>query len=183
MNRPVILLDMDGVIANFVDQVIATFGWDIKHDDYSSWAYHQQMGLTDQQFWARIDSDFWGRIEPYPWARSLVSHLRDKGEVIFATSPNLDSETPSAKVRWLRKHGLMSPLWNDYMIGPHKHLMANKQTILIDDSDSNVEKFRAAGGNAILFPQPWNERKADMADRAGRVVHEVYKLAQAMEGA
>ena len=183
MNRPVILLDMDGVISNFVDQVIATFGWDIKHDDYSSWAYHQQMGLTDQQFWARIDSEFWDRIEPYPWASQLVSELRDEGEVIFATSPNLDSATPSAKVRWLRKHGMMYTWLNEYMIGPHKHLMANKQTILIDDSDSNIEKFRAAGGNAILFPQPWNKRRTETSNRLGLVVHEVYKLARAMKGA
>lgn len=182
MNRPVILLDMDGVISNFVDEVIATFGWDMKHDDYTSWAYHQQMGLSDERFWARIDSEFWGRIRPYPWARRLVSEMRDMGEVIFATSPSLDPESLSAKVRWLRKHELMYQKWNEFMIGPHKHLMAKPGVILIDDSDANVAKFRAAGGTAILFPQPWNERRDEINNCLGSTVQEVWKWVSGLKG-
>lgn len=182
MNRPVILLDMDGVISNFVGEVIATFRWGITHDDYTSWGHHKTMGISDSMFWATINGDreFWDRIRPYPWARRLISELRDFGEVIYTTSPSLDSESCSAKVRWLRKHNLMSTQFNDFMIGPHKHLMAGPQTILIDDYDANVTKFQQAGGKAILFPQPWNERRAERRHGASLVVDEVWKLTEEM---
>ncbi len=48
---------------------------------------------------------------------------------------------------------------NDYVIGPHKHLLAKSGGILIDDSDTNCQKFRLSGGTPILFPQPWNEMR------------------------
>jgi hypothetical protein len=42
------------------------------------------------------------------------------------------------------------------MLGPNKTLLANPRVLLIDDADSNYTKFRAAGGEAVLFPQLWN---------------------------
>jgi hypothetical protein len=38
-----------------------------------------------------------------------------------------------------------------------KHFCANPQTILIDDTDAKIEKFREHGGLTVTFPQPWNQ--------------------------
>ena len=54
---------------------------------------------------------------------------------------------------------------NDYQIGPRKELNAKSGAILIDDSDDNIRKYREAGGTAILFPQPWNERRLVKQDK------------------
>ena len=43
-----------------------------------------------------------------------------------------------------------------FLIGPSKHLCANPETLLIDDSDKNVDSFRKCGGQAVLVPRPWN---------------------------
>lgn len=42
------------------------------------------------------------------------------------------------------------------MLGEHKHLFAKRGSLLIDDNEAAVRKFREHGGSAILFPQPWN---------------------------
>jgi 5'(3')-deoxyribonucleotidase len=38
----------------------------------------------------------------------------------------------------------------------HKELLADDDSCLIDDDEKNIKAFREAGGNALLFPQPWN---------------------------
>ena len=37
--------------------------------------------------------------------------------------------------------------------------------LLIDDNDTNVDRFRERGGRAILFPQPWNRNHSLAEDR------------------
>lgn len=37
-----------------------------------------------------------------------------------------------------------------------KFFLAAPDRLLIDDNDGNVDKWRSAGGKAILFPQIWN---------------------------
>lgn len=43
----------------------------------------------------------------------------------------------------------------DVFIGSKKHLMAGNG-VLIDDWEVNVNKFREAGGEAVLIPSNWN---------------------------
>lgn len=59
---------------------------------------------------------------------------------------------------------------NEYQIGPKKELNAKSGAILIDDSDKNVENYRAAGGCAILFPQPWNKNSQYIESRTDYVL-------------
>jgi 5'(3')-deoxyribonucleotidase len=163
MFNNVILLDMDGVLANFVDGVIASLGvYEIvSHDDWASWDYHRELGFTDEQMWAPTrEPGWWEALDPYPWAGELVEYLRSSGfKVVFCTSPSTDCKCPMEKVNWLRKHGLMDRNKNDYQMGPMKELNAMSGAILIDDSDTNVEKYEKAAGRAILFPQPWNRNR------------------------
>ncbi len=41
-------------------------------------------------------------------------------------------------------------------MGADKSLLAGPYRILVDDHDENVRMFRALGGQAVLWPQPWN---------------------------
>lgn len=151
------LLDMDGVIVNFVKGIIKVHNLNIKEEDWTSWDHHKVLGIPDSKLWELTnDGKFWEELEEYSWSRKLYDLLISNGDVIFCTSPSLDHTCASQKIKWLRDHGYMSPFKNDYMIGPHKELLAKSGAILIDDSDSNVKKFRENGGTAVLFPQYWN---------------------------
>lgn len=148
---------MDGVICNFIQGIIDTHKFDIEHDEYVKWNYHRDLGLSDEEFWKPTDREnWWLELPPYRWADTLISELSVDYSIIFCTSPSLGFHCPSEKVQWLRDYGFMRYGKANYQIGPKKELNAKSGAILIDDSDENVLKYREAGGNAILFPQPWN---------------------------
>ena len=73
-------------------------------------------------------------------------------------------------------------MWFDKMFGPSfrdlalisdKDLLAKPTRVLVDDSPENVASFLAAGGEACMFPQPWNGARipteADIAEVLARV--------------
>ena len=174
----IFLLDVDGVVCNFVDGLIASHGWPIKHHEYTSWNHHRSFGMTDEAMWEPTNNGkWWLELQEYEWAKRLVLELRRQGEIIFCTSPSLDASCPSQKVAWLRAKQLMHPRKNDYQIGPRKELNAKSGAILIDDSDSNVDKYRDHGGAAILFPQPWNTAADYVGDKVDYVMGELVAFA------
>lgn len=174
------LLDMDGVICNFVDGLIRSAKWSLEHEDWASWSHHQTFGLTDEEMWAFTrEEGWWTNLPEYGWANRLFTELECRGEVIFCTSPSLDWKCPGEKIQWLRNHGFMSHKKNNFQIGPRKELMAGSGAILIDDYDVNVSKFRENGGRAILFPQPWNENRSVKEDRVDFVLRELYDATSA----
>lgn len=164
--EPIILLDMDGVLADFVTSSIDAASLPIREQDVTDWDYYKPFCSVDE-FWERIGavSDFWLNLEKYKWANDLYRMCSMMARTIIATSPSACRQCPSQKVAWLRQYGFLEKSVNDYMLGPHKELMARPNTILIDDSDRNVENFITAGGNAITFPQKWNKSRSVIGAR------------------
>jgi hypothetical protein len=155
----------------------------IKHDDWDSWSFHLKLGISDNEMWAatRSVSDWWLNLEPYPWATYLVNSLKEFSDVVYCTSPSLDSDCTRQKIDWLRKHGFMSEDKNDYSLGPFKHLLAKSGAILIDDSETNVNAYRDSGGVAWLFPAPWNVARsfhsADMHRKIESILRSAWDIA------
>lgn len=153
--KPIILLDMDGVVADFVGAIIKSHKLDIQHDDWTDWNYHREVGLTDDEFWEpTYGSDWWFiDVEAYSWATGLFTALREIGTVVFCSTPNDAINCAADKARWLNHY-----LGNhqEMVFTKHKHLLAKPNVVLIDDKDSNIHDFQKAGGHGVLFPQPWN---------------------------
>lgn len=153
-----ILLDMDGVLCNFFDAALTLHR---AADRQHHWPPGQRdiapvLGMSPGVFWTAIDTTpgFWATLKPYPWKDRLLRVAREHGRVTIATAPSMGENCASEKVQWMREH--VAPGFTDYMIGRSKWLMAGPQTVLIDDSDRNIDEFRAHGGHGILFPQIWN---------------------------
>ena len=72
---------------------------------------------------------------------------------VLLTSPG-NAESVVGKIQWIEKH--LPEYKRRYLIGPEKHFCSHRNSILIDDSDENVMKFREEGGDAILVPRMWN---------------------------
>lgn len=161
-----ILVDMDGVLADFVGGVRDLFGF---NEPWPIGAYDvpTAFGITPQEMWEAIDNefDFWLNLEPLPWLDELLRML-EGCDWWISTSPSLDPLCAAQKIEWVYR--FIGPNFRRYMIGPDKFLMANDETVLIDDSDSNYDKFTDAGGFAVLFPQPWNMNH-HLTDR--RILH------------
>jgi 5'(3')-deoxyribonucleotidase len=146
---------MDGVLCDFVTGALYMHCSAETHDDIVTWNFYEEWGITAKEFWGPLRGhEFWENLEPYPWAIDLYKELKQMGDVTICTSPNADEACIIGKYRWGQKYlGLKT---NDFMVGSKKFLMANKQNTLIDDYIENVNKFRVAGGGALLFKQPWN---------------------------
>lgn len=154
MNKT-ILLDCDGVLCDFVTGSIKAHKKEnFTHDDVKHWSYFEDWGMTAEEFFKGVMGyDFWFNLEPYPWAHELVEKIGVDNFVI-TTAPTMDPECVQAKINWLYKH--FNILMTNIMVGSRKELMARPDVVLIDDSPSNIKKFSEAGGQTILFPQPWN---------------------------
>lgn len=152
-----VFLDMDGVCCNFQGAAMTACGFpDLVP---TQWDMTRDMGITEDEFWRRIDAhgeDFWANLSDYPWFCDLYHRLywQCQGRLYFLSTPSRAPFSASGKVRWLQKW--LGPHFDAYIFTRHKHLFAGPGRLLVDDNAENCERFEAAGGQAILFPQPWN---------------------------
>lgn len=166
--KPIILLDMDGVLADFFNGVFNAAGI-LQSTDHITleqpWPYNvakwlenvspdlaplNRMSITHM---CAADSRFWATLHIYPDARNLVTFLMDnRFDVVVTTSPQ-DHRSHVQKLDWL-EHWFPELIHTAFI--DRKELMANPNHLLIDDHEENCRKFRARGGHTILYPQPWN---------------------------
>lgn len=152
-----IFIDMDGVIADFVSPSLKAAAIPLSHDECLCWDYFSGF-MTEIEFWTAIDSvdGFWDSLVPYSWAHDLVEMCNRIAPVYFCSAPAWHKSCAGAKVHWLRERGFLKGRADHFILTPHKHLLANSGTVLIDDGQHNIDAFRSAGGHAITFPMPWN---------------------------
>lgn len=182
-----ILLDMDGVMADFVSRSLSVCDIPLTYDQVGRWSYFEPY-MDAKEFWRRIESDphFWLSLKPYDWARELYDTLEGVAPVTFCSTPSRDSRSAEQKIEWLREYGFMGRDENRYFlvgVAPSsdghslgKNMLAGPRRVLIDDSDANVRDFIASGGHGILFPQPWNEARQHTGDRLGHVKRELQEI-------
>jgi len=158
-----IFLDMDGVIADFVRPAISLHGRD-PDEVLANWPagtfdVAKVLGLTTKEFWKPITIAgwrWWVGLPHYSWSDDLLNVVQSFAgdDWLFASSPSRSCQSASGKIAWLQRR--FGSHFRKYMLGEHKHLFAKSGAVLIDDREQSVIEFREAGGEAILFPQPWN---------------------------
>lgn len=169
--KPAILLDMDGVLADFHGGVCDLYDVTMQQCLEISeppWEYAIEKQISDvlghevsnQGMWNLINHKmpgFWRHLRPYDHAQELyaaLAHEYGKENIIISTSPGLNPQAFSEKVIWMKDFFNHCP--TQMMVGPKKHLLADERHVLIDDSAHNISEFRKHGGKAVTFPQPWN---------------------------
>jgi hypothetical protein len=169
-----IFLDMDGVLCDFVGAALRLFDASplLATWPAGEWDVAKVLGVTDAEFWGRIDAQgqgFWAELPEYPWASQLVDFLERIGEVVICTTPSAAHYSAAGKVIWLERHfgGRFARRYvmvRDEPESPSKRapwayskaMLARSGVCLVDDNDRNVERFKTHGGRAVLVPQPWN---------------------------
>ena len=156
MNR--VLLDMDGVCCDFTSAACQLH--DIPYKEVREWNFFHKYGITEKEFWAKIydaGEKFWVQLEEYPDFQESYERLKAIHglEVYFCTTgaPGI-SHAYSGKVKWLESR--FGKNFDEFILTKHKHLLANSNTLLIDDYIKNIKKFRNAGGKALEIRRPWN---------------------------
>mgnify|MGYP000689697843 FL=1 len=149
-----IYVDMDGVVADF----------DKRFKDLSGMSpsdYEAKNGKN--AFWDFIDVKhklaFWVGIPPMSDAQSLMDYV-SKHDYEMLTAPSIKKESLMGKGLWIRnwaKKGLFpsKPKVN-YKPAKNKHHFAAPNHILIDDKQSTIDSWNAAGGIGILHTSAGN---------------------------
>lgn len=177
-----IFLDLDDVLADFTMPALAKVGCPIDPKDLSQYPIECEFDIIkaadilsnsgldfydsrsldfydSRSFWNKLPREFWANLpksKEADWLISVCVCLVGKDNVYILTAPTFpEDEVASAKVEWI--HNFL-PEWlaDQYLIGKRKDSCASEKALLIDDSDRNVQEFRKAGGQAILWPRPWN---------------------------
>lgn len=173
MTRPIILLDCDGPLADFVGaylgEVEKLTRTRISHDDIDKWHIHEcdavvraanDAGLTAPSLRMMVHSRISHRgwctmIDPKPYASELVERLQAIGDVYIVTSPWCSSPTwVFERTKWCKRElGIDA----DHVVFTEaKHLVYGD--IFVDDKPEHVRAWseRWPDGKAILFDMPHN---------------------------
>lgn len=147
------LLDMDGVLADFIGGLFKLRG--VPRVDPTAFE------CVSRGEWEKMDFDFWANLEPTPEFAPILGTVEEifgRENVCLLTSPCMTRGCHDGKYAWIRKH--LPEYKRRYLIGPAKHFCAGPNTYLVDDSDDNCDAFVKAGGQAFLVPRAWNALRA-----------------------
>jgi 5'(3')-deoxyribonucleotidase len=160
----VIYLDMDGVLANFSLGLVkahkrADLASKVLDDNFpTDWWYNNELG-TEEDIWKPIDKlgiKFWDSLLPYHYMEDVLTAVEDSGLPWYiCTHSRNNASSVGGKINWLAEH--LGGWFEDIIMLKDKSRLAHPDALLIDDSNKNISMFRAYGGQAYLFPQPWND--------------------------
>lgn len=140
----IVYLDMDGVLADFDKSFREINGVDAKE-------YEDEHGTV--RFWNRVymTPNFFRYLSLMPKAFEVFRTAKSIGqEVCILSSPSRVNESLCV---------LQKRMWLDAWLGgdvpaifeKDKHKYAGKDYLLVDDNPNKVEKWKKAGGDAVLY--------------------------------
>ncbi len=153
-----IMLDMDGVLCDFVGGICAA------HGRTDPWADGKNRGrdeiaplwgITEESFYARCNYTFWANLEKTPEADEIVE-LCEKTvgaeNVCILSAGSRNYAVYDGKLEWIRRH--FPQFKRRYLFGPQKKFCVAPGRALIDDRDKNIDAW---SGLKFLMPRPWNK--------------------------
>ncbi len=176
MNIDRIFLDLDDVLNDFTREALQyvtgakefffdpAWGYDIvkaANSILNAIGHGDGKEITVEEFWDEITRDFWANIKPTEWCQEIINtcvKAVGKENVCILTSPTQDPDCLAGKMEWMQRE-LPSWLQRQFLVGPCKQFCARPGSLLIDDCEENVKKFREHGGKGWEFPRPWNSRR------------------------
>lgn len=174
-NKAKILIDMDGVVCDFVAAMCEGHGRnDPRKPGLGEIDLEEAWGMSAKDFWKpAYSTNFWSSLDKFEWADALVEHcvsLVGLENVAFCSSPT--KSTPHCipgKIEWLDRHfPKVSRIFTK-----DKHFCADKNAILVDDTDSKVRKFVKHSGRAVKFPPPSDLSMDYLLGRITDLVHQI----------
>jgi len=153
-----IYLDLDGVLVDLVAGLIHGHNLNMTHEDVTKWEISDIAGIPYDDFWGCFGKEFWANLPRTPEFDKYINML-DKWNPIICTSPTKFEGCTEGKIKWIEWN--LPRYWarGRFIITPKKHLIAQPDTLLIDDYDQNCVEWERAGGVSILVPRPWNGMK------------------------
>jgi uncharacterized HAD superfamily protein len=160
-----IALDVDGVLANFVDaflpHVSEALGRPVSVEHITEYSIEKSLGMSPELWvglWERLEDHMYDVAEPYAGISTGLAALGTLGRLSIQTGRPDKAE--AATRSWLAKHVPQITEVSFRSTRP-KFTFEDAVDYFIDDS---LEVVLAAGsGTPILLDRPWNRRQAPAA--------------------
>jgi len=170
-----VYLDMDGVLVNFRKGIHEAFVKPYHYPTLSKkWTFWDDWPeVTFEMVNAVCDTLFWQDLEWMHDGVGILEAVFDKfqnNQIYLLTTPMPNVQSPTGKWLWVC-HQLPAFYKHTIITQAPKYLLARPDTLLIDDKDENVDRFREAGGKAILINRPWNRGHLN-ADKTVQMLQE-----------
>jgi hypothetical protein len=179
-----IYLDQDGVLTNFFEAALHKLNKKYRKDkpitvseyiEYGNFDMAALFEITNAEFWQCVEGNdqyFWDSLPAYPWSRNLYDFLRRFAPVTILSSPSDGLYCVWGKVKWLNEKINPAISTGDCVFTKKKYLLANPESLLIDDLQKNCDEFIAAGGNAVCVPSNWNTKDLSYNDVIEKILEE-----------
>ena len=151
--KPIVYLDMDGVLADFFGGVEFLYG--VEH--WKELTNDKTKDLKKQVIDRITGTDFFAVLPKFPTADALIDMVKKftGGKFSINTSPLRGDHENSAKYKkvWI-SNNIEQP--DEIIVTGRKESYAKNKAsgtpnILIDDRPVNIERWQAAGGYGILY--------------------------------
>jgi len=128
---------------------------------------HASCNMTSDEFWDCIEYSDWVGVPKSRWFDDVIASARKFAgvhNISLVTAPvvrsngEVDFACVQGKLNWVEWN--LPSFLDKLVICRNKWVLATDGSVLIDDSDANVNLFRKYGGKAITFPRPWNKMHA-----------------------
>jgi 5'(3')-deoxyribonucleotidase len=160
---PEVLLDIDGVAANFIEgcrpAAERLIGRPVHHDEIDQWLIEKALGLDEAQtkeLYRHVMEEGWCRSLPaYEHAKESVARIREFATVIPVTAHFFDSKTWAwERDEWILAH-LEIPKTD--IVHTHRKFQIDGD-VLIDDKPEHLRRWHARHphGRALLFQRNYN---------------------------
>jgi 5'(3')-deoxyribonucleotidase len=165
--RPVVAIDVDGVLANQVPHVLRRaekeLGVKMKKEDVTAWDT-PVGGIPFDELIVKylLDPNFVMTMPVMEGAVSAMEVVRKWAKIVVASSRPRETEDNS--IQWLAQNfGLSRNQFKNTTSTGKSFLDAD---LLIDDNIGNVRSFVENGNHnlAILFSQPWNKQRDQLKE-------------------
>lgn len=177
MRRPVLLLDCDGILSDFIGAALlalhAESGLSIEREAIRTWEVFDSLPPEAQAYRTRVYDLLKAKLGcvsmcVYDGAKEGVARVQELAEVVIVTSPFPGSDTwMSEREKWLKSH---FGLTRDHVIHTSaKHHV--KGDFFVDDKTDHVVKWAEAhpAGRAMLWNMKYNEND-ELPDNVSRIV-------------
>lgn len=161
------MLDMDGVIVDFVKGACLHHNRSspyLQEENLGNWDIDKMWGMTHDECFD-LPSSFWESLE---WTKAgkeivrIAEELVGRHNVYILSNPSEHANAVIGKLAWIKRE--MPEYRKKWFFGTEKHAVGGHNRLLIDDSDKNVEKYRAKGFPAVLVPALWNKYKSEESE-------------------
>lgn len=155
--KPILLIDQDDVLAEYIEAVTTTFNerfdGDYTPEDCTRWDLVSVFG--DKILEIMHEPHIFRELKPVKHSIETFKRLYESElfEMYIVTAAKACSV--EAKHEWLRKHMPFLPEKN-VIVCMAKYMI--KGDYLLDDGMHNIEAFNEAGGKAIVFNRPHNRK-------------------------